>query len=187
VAKPLSYRKFRQLLGLFLCRYDPRRRWLKGDAAMRKASQEAKKEKETPIDKHKNKLRDYVDEKDYLFIMKEDKKHNKKARFCNDVTALFYHQDNMVSTTKLQCAVCHEPVYTRCKWCNAGFHFPNKRGGKHSDCFLRYHDPDYFGLCSHDLPLRAKAKASWKMPSLAEVAANTKYNKKLEEKLELHN
>ena len=93
---------------------------------------------------------------------------------CVDLHQFTHHYKSVIRVAKnpWACYVCGENTYTKCGECNEPLYMIGCKGPqKDTNCFLKYHDPLFFGLCKNDywMSNRYRKKADWTMPSAVEV------------------
>ena len=107
-------------------------------------------------------------------------KKKKHSRLCGDLGCFTVHVNHLkkIKCAK-QCEVCGVDVYTVCSLCpgRPGLHFfPSKGIAKGKQCFVDYHNDDFFGLAKGDMTLfKGKRLKDWKPPSKRAAATNAKH------------
>ena len=86
------------------------------------------------------------------------------SRLCSDVSTLEKHRLSVIKQSNPhKCQVCDQKCYWKCMECGHFMHImPDQK--RNRSCFLRAHNPLYFGLCKGDATLLGIPKKEWCMP-----------------------
>ena len=101
-----------------------------------------------------------------------------------DLHQFTHHCKLVIHITKnlWECYVYGECTYTRYGVCNEPLHMTGCKGPqKDINCFLKYHDPFFFGLYKNNYWMtNMYQKADWTIPSTSEAKLNTCYMRNLD-------
>ena len=181
---PVSFHTFREQLSAQMLAYDPRKRLYPGDEFMRVSTKQPSSVR--PGKQTMEKAPSNADGTVSVRQLQAAKRGGKKGRLTYSLNQFNHHCESLVRVTKnpWACYVCGQPTYTKCGICNEPLHMIGCKGPqKNTNCFLKFHDPLFFGLCKNDywMTNRCQKKSDWTMPSSLEMKLNACHIKAMEE------
>ena len=173
----------KQLLAQMLA-YDPRKRFYPGDEFMQVSTKQPSNVR--PSKQTMEKAPSNANGTVSVRQLQATKRGGKKARLTFTLNHFNHHCESLVRVTKnpWACFVCGQPTYTKCGICDEPLHMIGCKGPqKNTNCFLKFHDPLFFGLCKNDywMTNRCQKKSDWTMPSPLEIKLNACHIKAIEE------
>ena len=171
-----------------MLKYNPTNRVYPGDDCMWVATKQAKRVRKEMVKKvdrrcgRPNKRHTYeinITTRDIQ--MASTHRSGTPARLCTEIMQFNKHIESITRVNFSRvCEVCGEIYFSKCTVCGASMYvFEKKVNHKGKDCFARYHDPKYFGLCRSGSTLVGKSKREWKVPSANKVRNHARYIKGL--------
>ena len=183
-ADPVSFHTFREQLSAQMLAYDPRKRLYPGDEFMRISTKQPSNVR--PGKQTMEKAPSNADGTVSIHQFQAAKRGGKKGRLTFSLNQFNHHCESVVRVTKnpWACYVCGHPTYTKCGICDAPLHMIGCKGPqKSTNCYLKFHDPLFFGLCKNDywMTNRCQKKSDWTMPSPTELKLNACHMRALHE------
>ena len=158
VPNPVDFHTFRDILSEQQCLYDPRNQQYPGDDKLRVVTQ--------MNNSKRKKLSQNTSLGDTTGIVSKQQYIQAKCskRFCYDLTSFANHHLSVYTSKHgKKCAVCGEQTFKHCGICKVALHQDCRRGpGVGKNCFMEYHDPNYYGLCFADRNDVGKTAKTWK-------------------------
>jgi hypothetical protein len=183
VDKPVTYKRFHDVLSRQLLEWSPVNQVYAGDKRMRGVTKLNKMRRQ--MKRHKSDLVERYE--DAISIDDFNKcKSGVTSRLCGNLTDFKRHIHGVVKQGTggrrkgaLVCQVCGRNTYSSCSLCAATpalCFFPAKGGGNLQTCFLDYHNDVFFGLSRMDSkPYLGRTVSSWMPPSAAKEDVHAKY------------
>ena len=129
-----------------------------------------------------NDIEDAVTEKDLSVNSR-----GQRSRLTGDLSCFRHHLESVQTGRKHPkiCVVCGENTYSVCHVCDKSMHFfPTKGSCAGRNCFLDFHDDNFFGLAYEDRKILKKSKKDWSMPTQAKRKSNQRHIRNLRARME---
>ena len=194
VQKPMSFWRFRERLSIQILQYDPQHRLYPGDDALRKSTQQSKAQRKASKVRA-SALSDSGGSKrgrgrpnkraasptvpnGVTAVALSTASTGRNARLCGNLSNLMRHINSRIYDKHgCQCVYCGLDSNWKCGICKEWVHWYPKTGvAKGADCYMKYHDEEYFGLGRDDqVALLKKRRKDWTAPNLTQRRANARH------------
>ena len=197
VDNPVDYWTFRDKLSLGMLHYSPKNRQYPGDSKMRIATQQhASNRSVASSASSRSSPANSVERLDnvsaWQILDASTTSSAGRARLCGNLDEFTKHFGSLKTGKKhsVNCVVCGVPASASCGICKVPLHHPaSNRATKnspppHSNCFVDYHNTQFYGLAKCDCKLIpvgdiSKRKANWTYPNQRKKVLQSKYIQRL--------
>jgi hypothetical protein len=174
--KIVSFYRFRGKLSKQMLEYDPRNRKYAGDEKFRVSTKQTVHQRILPkspgpagMCPRTPRSTASVASSSTSGVTADDIKSASK-RLCGDLSQFGHHVASVVHLplqNKRICVVCGKPCRYVCKICDKAMHYPSftKKDEVPKQCFLNYHNTNFFGLAMEDHKLVGKKRKEFEIPT----------------------
>jgi hypothetical protein len=187
VEKPMDFWSFREKLSEQMLQYKPTRRKYPGDANMRAATQQSRRARqENNTERTSQNVLDMTQGEEphdssnpiNQSLLQRAIGRRGKSRLCGNLSHFERHVQSVETGKKhpLSCRVCGDHCYSMCKLCDKPLHFfPSRGKNQGKNCFLEYHNDNFFGLAVDDCKVMKKRKSDWAPPTAAKKKVQARH------------
>jgi len=163
--KPVTFYRFREILGRQMLTYSPTHREYPGDEQMHACTQQVHKKRRA----HSSSVTTTESMEITRSGITQAKLNDKSERLSGFLDDLLVHECSIQPLKNKTHQICHcrgKPVYHICTACpgSPALHL-RATNDRHNSCFLHFHNAASFGMWREDAVVTGKRRKEWKYPT----------------------